>query len=84
VETGSVLLALPTAGTDGTPARLPLAPSGRQIDLALSYGVDLARPGGTGDRHRPRAELGAALSLDHGHRDGARAAAAFAAVALPF
>jgi hypothetical protein len=70
------------ADEHGAPVRLPLVPSGRQLDLALSYSADLAGDEARTDRPGIRAVLGTAPSVDHEHRRGARGGAAVAALAL--
>ena len=83
IERGTLTLALPHEGNGAL--AVPLAPSGRQVDLALSWGADLlgAQPTATGGAALA-VEAGASLSLDHGHAAGARAAGGYAGLTLRF
>jgi subtilase-type serine protease len=81
VERGSLSLALPHEG--GGALLVPLSPSGRQVDLALSWGAEFLGERATGGAAL-HVEAGAGMSFDHGHDAGARAAGGYAGLALRF
>jgi subtilase-type serine protease len=80
VEEGRLMLALPSEAGPGGLA-VPLAPSGRQIDLAISYRAAFGARDGAGPIGL---EMGALLSLDEGHVRGARGAGGYAGVSVRF